>query len=390
MLKLRGLYYITHINNLTSILQRGIFCHRKIEEEKIEFTPIYDADIVFSRKNRKVAGESNLWDFVNLYFQPRNAMLYRVMFFSGVNKEDLLIIGLKSSLLDKNDIFVTTGNAASPYTEFFSSVKAQKHLKTIKEKTDKEWWASEDGSKRELMAECLVPDKVNPKYISEIYVSDEKALNKVKKICGETIPVIPEPELFFLPSREIRLTNTLSLIEGDMFFSRLQTLTISINTLGVMGKGLASRAKYQFPDVYVKYQDLCRNKTLRMGKPYLYKREASLDFVLVDEAEKLTNLNLQTWFLLFPTKTDWKKMADLKGIEEGLKWLVNHYEDEGIKSLAIPALGCGLGWLPWGIVGPILCAYLKQLTIPVNLYLPLERKIPEEQLKPDFLLEKKV
>ncbi|MGC8926721.1 MAG: macro domain-containing protein [Myxococcota bacterium] len=171
-----------------------------------------------------------------------------------------------------------------------------------------------------------------------------------------------------------------------MFFSRMQTLTISVNTIGVMGKGLALRAKYQFPDVYVKYQDLCKDKILRMGKPYLYKREGSLDFILTDEAEKLTNLNLQTWFLLFPTKTDWRKIADLKGIEEGLKWLVAQYKAEGIKSLAIPALGCGLGWLPWGIVGPILCTYLSQLDIPVSLYLPIERKVPEEQLKLDFLI----
>lgn len=389
MLKLRGLYYITHFNNLPSILEKGVLCHRKVEEEKINFTPIYDAEIVSSRKEREVADGRSLWDFANLYFQPRNAMLYRVVFFSGINIEDILIIGLKSNILNRSDIYVTNGNAASSNTEFFSlnNDNAQKLLETIREKTDKEWWASEDGSKRELMAECLVPDKVSPDYISEIYVPNENALNKVKKICT-TMPVIPEPELFFLPSRRIPLTGNLSLVEGDMFFSRMQTLTISVNTIGVMGKGLASRAKYQFPDVYVKYQDLCKDKTLRMGKPYLYKREVSLDFILTDEAEKLTNLNLQTWFLLFPTKTDWRKKADLKGIEEGLKWLVDEYKKEDIKSLAIPALGCGLGRLQWGEVGPILCTYLNQLTIPVSLYLPLERKIPEEQLKPDFLIRK--
>ncbi|MGC9000763.1 DarT ssDNA thymidine ADP-ribosyltransferase family protein [Caldisericum sp.] len=387
MLKPRELYYITHFNNLPSILEKGILCHRKVEEEKINFTPIYDAEIVSSRKEREVADGRSLWDFANLYFQPRNAMLYRVVFSSGINIEDILIIGLKSNILNRSDIYVTNGNAASSNTEFFSlnNDNAQKLLETIIKKTDKKWWASEDGSKRELMAECLVPDKVSPDYISEIYVPNENALNKVKKIYP-TMSVIPEPELFFLPSRRIPLTDHLSLVEGDMFFSRMQTLTISVNTIGVMGKGLASRAKYQFPDVYVKYQDLCKDKTLRMGKPYLYKREGSLDFILTDEAEKLTNLNLQTWFLLFPTKTDWRKKADLKGIEEGLDWLVQEYKKEDIKSLAIPALGCGLGRLTWGEVGPILCTYLSQLTIPVSLYLPLESKIPEDQLKPDFLI----
>jgi O-acetyl-ADP-ribose deacetylase (regulator of RNase III) len=313
-------------------------------------------------------------------------MLYRVIISGEVNREDIIIIGLKNSILNMRDIFITTGNAASSNTEFFLSFEAQRYIKTIREKTDREWWSSEDGSKRELMAECLVPNKINPEYISEIYVSNHNALNKVKKICGKQIPVIPEPELFFNPSRKIRLTQNLSLIKGDMFFSRMQTLTISVNTVGVMGKGLASRAKYQFPDVYVKYQDLCKNKILKMGKPYLYKRETSLDFILADEAERLTHLNLQTWFLLFPTKTYWKEIADLKGIEEGLKWLVSVYKKEKIKSLAIPALGCGLGGLPWGIVGPILCNYLKKLDIPVSLYLPLEREIPDEQLSEDFLI----
>lgn len=392
MLKLRGLYYITHIDNIPSILDRGILCHRRVEEEEIKFTPIYDTEIVSNRKNRKLPDGRNLWDFANLYFQPRNAMLYRVVFFSNISIEEIAIIGLKSTILDRDDILITTGNAASPYTEILakkdlSKEKAQKYIKNIREKVEKEWWAYEDGSKRELMAECLVPEKVTPDYFSEIYVPNYEASKKLRsKISGTDIPIIPQPELFFLPSRSIELTDTLSLVEGDMFFSRMQTLTISVNTVGVMGKGLASRAKYQFPDVYVKYQDLCKNKILKMGKPYLYKRETSLDYILADEPERLTNLNLQTWFLLFPTKTDWRKAADLNGIEKGLKWLIENYKKEGIKSLAIPALGCGLGWLDWGIVGPILCSYLQKLDIPVKLYLPIEKKIPEEQLSKEFLL----
>jgi len=386
MLKLRELYYITHIENLLSILKRGILCHRKIIEEQINFTPIYDEDIIALRKGKRVPDGRELWDFVNLYFQPRNPMLYRVLFHSNFKIDEVVVIGLKNSLLNRNDIILTDGNAASSNTQFFP-VKDRDISKYIREKTDKEWWAIEDGSKREIMAECLVPEKVEPEYISEIYVANQDAMNRVRDICDERITVIPEPELFFLPSRQIPLTENLNLMEGDMFFSRMQTLTISVNTQGVMGKGLASRAKYQFPDVYVKYQDLCKNKILTMGKPYLYKRESSLDFILSDDAEKLNNLNLQTWFLLFPTKTEWRKIADLKGIEKGLQWLVNNYKVEKITSLAIPALGCGLGWLPWGVVGPILCKYLKELEIRVNLYLPLEQKIPDDQLSEDFLLK---
>lgn len=65
----------------------------------------------------------------------------------------------------------------------------------------------------------------------------------------------------------------------------MQTLAVSVNTVGVMGKGLASRVKYQFPDVYVRYQDVCKTRELELGKPYLYKRESSLDSLLADEGE---------------------------------------------------------------------------------------------------------
>ncbi len=391
MLRLRNLYYITHIENLPSILQKGIFCHRKVEDEEINFTPIYNLEIMLNREKIQLSNGRNLWDFVNLYFQPRNAMLYRVMYFSGVKQEDICIIGIKDRILRMPGIYITDGNAASPNTQFYSSEEIEKHFKKIKEMVDKEWWTNEDGSKRQLMAECLVPEKVQPEDISEIYVPNHSARSRVEDKIRQSnitrnIPVIPEPKLFFLPSRNIPLTEKLSLLEGDMFFSRRQTLTISVNTVGVMGKGVASRAKYQFPDIYVLYQDLCKKKILKMGEPYLYKREISLDSILADESEKLTNSNLQTWFLLFPTKTDWKQIADLNGIIKGLEWLVQNYKKEGIKSLALPALGCGLGGLSWGEVGPILCKYLKDLDIPVDIHLPLEQKIPEDQLSKDFLI----
>jgi len=171
-----------------------------------------------------------------------------------------------------------------------------------------------------------------------------------------------------------------------MFFSRMHTLTVSVNCVGVMGKGLASRAKYQFPGVYVTYQDLCRKRKLQLGKPYLYKRESSVDYQLAEDPATLSNANLETWFLLFPTKRHWREHADINGIKKGLQWLQDNYEGEGIKSLAIPALGCGLGKLEWRDIGPLMCNHLYTLDIPVEVYLPTERKVPEELLSKDFLL----
>ena len=186
--------------------------------------------------------------------------------------------------------------------------------------------------------------------------------------------------MFFQPTKLIPITDNLELVEGDMFFSKLQTITVSVNCVGVMGKGIASRAKYQFPDVYVRYQDLCRSRQIKYGKPFLYKRESSFTSELADEPETMVNGMQTKWFLLFPTKDHWRNDSSLEGIEAGLQWIVKNYKKKEIESLALPALGCGLGKLEWKEVGPIMCKYLSQLEIPVQIYLPLEKKIPEEYL----------
>ena len=237
------------------------------------------------------------------------------------------------------------------------------------------------------MAECLVPDMVSPDMIQGIYVATHEIKTKLESVINySSIPVIPEPNMFFQASWVYYLTPKLYLAEGDMFFSEAQTITISVNTVGVMGKGLASRTRYQFSDVYVQYEDLCRNRKLKMGRPQVYKRESSLDYELADEPGTLPNGNSEKWFLLFPTKRHWRERADIAGIEEGLKWLTNNYKKEGIKSLAIPALGCGLGRLEWRDVGPLMCRYLKTLDIVVVIYLPAEKKVPSEFVSKDFLL----
>jgi len=384
--EIRGLYYITHINNVPSILSKGIYCHQRIEAEQIEYTPIYDEGIVTNRHGIYVSDGRSLWDFANFFFQPRNPMLYRVL--SEKSSKEIAIISVKPNILDRLDIYIATGNAAHSLSEILPYGDGRKKLSQILKDTLKvEWWNEADGSKRKIMAECLIPNMLSPDSIQTIYVSGHETQEKLEPLIrGFNVPVIPEPDMFFLPLRVHALTPTLFLLEGDMFFSKAQTVTVSVNTVGVMGKGLASRAKYQFPDVYVYYQDLCRSKKLKMGKPQLYKRESSLDHDLADEPQSLPNGNAGKWFLLFPTKSNWREMSDFNGIEEGLNWLTSNYKQEGIKSLAIPALGCGLGRLDWKDVGPLMCHYLKSLDINVAIYLPAERKISQEHLSKDFLL----
>lgn len=384
-LDIKRLYYITHIDNVPSILRRGILSHERVETEGVQYTPIYDEAIVAARKDKLAPNGKRLWSFANLYFNARNPMLYRVKHEKSL--DDMAVVCVKPTILQRPDIFITTGNARALQSDILPRDVGMKELPKIKREFDIAWWKLEDGSKRKIMAECLVPDLVPPENIQAIYVANHKIRERLEPMLHPSkIAIIPEPNMFFLPSRRSKLTQNLFLVEGDMFFSEMQTLTISVNCVGVMGKGLASRAKYQFPDVYVAYQDLCRKRKLKMGKPYLIKRETSLDYELADEPSSLSNADSDKWFLLFPTKNHWREKSDVAGIEQGLQWIQDNYEDQGIQSLAVPALGCGLGQLEWRDIGPLLCRYLSALDIQVAIYLPREKKIPEELLSKDFLL----
>lgn len=382
---IKALYYITHIDNIPSILEHGILSHEAVERRHIPFTPIYDGAIVSHRHERFAPDGNNLWHFANLYFQPRNPMLYRVM--NEKTAKKIVIFAVNPSVIDLPGAYITTGNAASRPTDILSPTEGREAITQMWNVIQSEWWREEDGSKRKMMAECLIPDRIPPTYLLTIFTNSHFAAENVKSLIGDSaISVVPEPQMFFHPRQTIRLTRTLSLIDGDMFFSQHQTLTISVNTVGVMGKGLASRAKYQFPDVYVYYQDVCRQGELRMGRPCIYKRETSLDSELAADPFSLPHPNANKWFLLFPTKRHWKEGSDIVGIEQGLVWLQEQYQQQEIHSLAIPALGCGLGGLEWRQVGPLMCKYLANLTIPVGIYLPREQTIPPNFMTPDFLL----
>lgn len=384
---IKSLYYITHIENLPSLLSFGILSHKKVEELEVSYTPVYDTGIINRRKDKSTPERNSLWEYANLYFQPRNPMMYRVV--HEKDKRNIAVIGVKPGVLQTSGVLIADGNAANAPTQFFSVNEGLEVLQQQWKILQNEWWNDLDGSKRKIMAECLIPEKVSPELVHSIFVTDHTAKERVEKIIGSmsvSVPVIPEPHMFFQPKSATRIGNNISLIDGDMFFSNMQTLTISVNLQGVMGKGLASRAKYQFPDVYVVYQDACRSKQLTATQPYLYRREASLDQELADLTLPLATPNSVKWFLFFATKRKWRENSHLEDIECGLDWVRKNCHDVRIQSLAMPALGCGLGNLNWSDVGPLMCRYLHNIGIQVAIYLPREHQINSNYLTNEFLL----
>jgi O-acetyl-ADP-ribose deacetylase (regulator of RNase III) len=149
----------------------------------------------------------------------------------------------------------------------------------------------------------------------------------------------------------------ITIIENiDIFSSNKQTITIPVNTVGVMGKGLALQFKQRYPEGYEYYKILCKHKIIDIGKLAIYKHNAI------------------KWFLLFPTKRHYAEKSKIEYIEAGLIWIVNNYKKEGINSLAVPALGTGAGGLRWEDVYPLLIKYLSKLDIKVEIYPPLIRE----------------
>jgi len=139
----------------------------------------------------------------------------------------------------------------------------------------------------------------------------------------------------------------------------------TVNTDGIMGKGIALQFKNLFPHNFKVYAKACKDKEIGIGK------------LLVTEEESL--LGGKKMIINFPTKTSWRKPSEYSYIEEGLKDLVNIIEAKKIKSIAIPPLGAGNGGLDWNKVKEILERYLTAVECTIYIYEP--SKVVQEVLK---------
>jgi O-acetyl-ADP-ribose deacetylase (regulator of RNase III) len=139
-------------------------------------------------------------------------------------------------------------------------------------------------------------------------------------------------------------------VEGDLLQSKARVLVNAVNTVGVMGKGIALRFKQAYPEMFKEYQQWCEQKQLTIGKLWLYKTP-------------------QKWILNFPTKEHWRAKSKMEHIEVGLQKFVATYREKGIREIAFPMLGCGNGELDWEIqIQPLMEKHLSKLPIAVYVY----------------------
>lgn len=168
-------------------------------------------------------------------------------------------------------------------------------------------------------------------------------------------------------TRETETTEMITYHRTSILSSQAQTVVNTVNTVGVMGKGLASEFKSRFPEMFKLYQEFCKSGQLTTGKLWLWKGE-------------------NQWVLNFPTKEHWKRPSRLEYIESGLKKFVEEYEKRGMTEVAFPRLGCGNGGLDWQDVRPIMEKYLSDLPIQIFIHdfekdigLPEHREKSSEQ-----------
>ena len=144
---------------------------------------------------------------------------------------------------------------------------------------------------------------------------------------------------------------------GDLLQAPVQALVNTVNTVGVMGKGIALQFKEKFPLNLREYTRACKAGTLVPGK-LLVVREPSLE-----QGEQL--------IINFPTKIDWKHKSSYSHIKLGLDELVRVIAEYNIKSIAVPPLGCGNGGLSWEKVKPLMVESLGELkNVEVHIYEP--------------------
>jgi O-acetyl-ADP-ribose deacetylase (regulator of RNase III)/uncharacterized protein YwgA len=143
---------------------------------------------------------------------------------------------------------------------------------------------------------------------------------------------------------------------GDMLRADTEALVNTVNTVGVMGKGIALQFKEAFPFNNKQYVQACKNNELVPGKML-----AVWDSNLIYGRKRIIN---------FPTKTHWRQPSKYQYIEEGLDALKRLIIEEDIKSIAIPPLGAGNGGLDWEKVKPMITKALDGLDVDVHVYEP--------------------
>ncbi len=180
--EVKALFYITPIENLPSIIKIGLVCYTK--SLKLRAKSIADSQVQERREKIIPGTKLKVHSFVNLYFNPRNPMMFK----RRSMHEELCVLAIHKSILDEDGVILADGNASSDYTRFYPSPDGLKELNS--DYIFAEYWTHEDyfeglRRKRQICAETLVPKNLEVGFISGIYVSCKGTLDRVVELLGD-------------------------------------------------------------------------------------------------------------------------------------------------------------------------------------------------------------
>ena len=154
---------------------------------------------------------------------------------------------------------------------------------------------------------------------------------------------------------------TIQFKKGDMFSEPVEALVNTVNCVGVMGKGVALEFKNRWPANFKAYKKLCDAKKLSPGQMFVFDTQG---LFASDGPKYLVN---------FPTKAHWRAKSKISYVEDGLDALAEAIRAHGIKSIAIPPLGCGNGGLDWAQVRPLIMSKLAGLeAVDIVVFTPMD------------------
>ena len=164
---------------------------------------------------------------------------------------------------------------------------------------------------------------------------------------------------------------------GNLLHADVDALVNTVNTVGVMGKGIALQFKNAFPANFRAYDQACKRKDVALGTMFVF-----------DNGQ----LTKPRWIVNFPTKGHWRSRSRLQDVEAGLDDLRSVIADLGISSIAIPPLGCGNGGLDWADVRSLITDRLQGLEVDVHLFAPSGTPAAEDMVvstpRPELTLGK--
>jgi O-acetyl-ADP-ribose deacetylase (regulator of RNase III) len=144
---------------------------------------------------------------------------------------------------------------------------------------------------------------------------------------------------------------------GNILDAEVEALVNTVNCVGIMGRGIALQFKQAFPENFKAYEAACQRKAVEPGRMFVF-----------DTGE----LTLPRYIINFPTKRHWRGKSRMEDIDSGLVALAEEVRSRGIRSVAVPPLGSGLGGLDWAQVRPRIEAALRDLPeVEVLVYEPL-------------------